>query len=333
MEPGKKIIDQDIARITARIDKNEFCSSSVFVAGGTGLIGRTLVPVFKALGAKVILLVRSEDQARKLFGNDCVYYVGTIQDIPKIDEDIDYIVHTANPTSSFFFVHNPVETMQIAIQGTKNILELAKNKQVRSMVYLSSMEVYGYPQKGHSVKENEVSGFDTRMSRNSYPISKLTCEMMCAAYVHEYSVPAKVIRLTQTFGAGVKYDDGRVFGELMRCAIEKKDIVLHTTGETERCYLYTADAVAAILVVLADGTNRDVYNAANPETYCSIRQMAELVAKIGQISVQYEIDDIQRGYASTLYSMLDTSKLSRLGWKPETGLREMFERMIASQND
>ena len=328
-----KVIDQDIARVSTLFNSDEFASQIVFITGGTGLIGKTLVPVFQTLGARVILLVRSIEKARTLFGDSCSYYKGAVEELPYIAEDIDYIVHMASPTSSRFFVSNPVETIETATQGTKNILELAKAKHVKGIVYLSSMEVYGYPPKGHVIRENEVSGFDTRVPRNCYPLSKLLCEMMCCAYASEYDVPAKVIRLTQTFGPGVEYNDGRIFGELMRCAIEGKNIVLHTAGETERCYLYTADAAAAILTVLINGSNGDVYNAANTKSYCSIREMAELVAEIGNITVEYEIDTVQRGYANTLYSNLDTTKLSQLGWKPEVGLKEIFERMIASQGE
>jgi len=328
-----KIIEKDIESVVSSFDPDILSGKTVFITGGTGLIGKTLVPVLTGLGAKVLLLVRSEEKAKGLFGETCAYYVGTVETIPAIDRDVDYVIHMASPTSSQFFVNHPVETMTTAIQGTKNILELARQKNVSGLVYLSSMEIYGYPKKGHMITEDEVSGFDTRIPRNSYPLSKLTCEMMCSAYASEYGVPAKVARLTQTFGPGVEYNDGRIFAEMMRCVIEKRDIVLHTTGETERCYLYTADAASAVLTVLLKGESREVYNVANECTYCSIREMAELVAKLGSIKVQYEIDTVQRGYAGTLYSKLDTKKIRNLGWKPKVGIREIFERMIFSQRE
>ena len=59
----------------------------------------------------------------------------------------------------------------------------------------------------------------------------------------------------------------------------KKDIVLLTDGKSKRCYLYTMDAVSAILTVLLKGEAGQAYNAANPETYCSVKEMAEMVAK------------------------------------------------------
>jgi nucleoside-diphosphate-sugar epimerase len=79
-------------------------------------------------------------------------------------------------------------------------------------------------------------------------------------------VPAVILRATQTFGPGVKYEDGRVFAEFMRCAVEKRNIVLKSDGSTERCYLYTADAVSAILVALLKGEPGQAYTVANKDT-------------------------------------------------------------------
>ena len=76
-------------------------------------------------------------------------------------------------------------------------------------------------------------------------------------------MPTRIVRLTQTFGTGVSYNDGRVFAEFARCVIEQRDIILKTKGETKRSYLYTADAVTAILTVLLNGETGAAYNAAN----------------------------------------------------------------------
>ena len=160
------------------------------------------------------------------------------------------------------------------------------------------------------------------------------CETLCAAYACQFQVPAKVIRLTQTLGPGVQYNDGRVFADFSRCAIENRDIVLHTKGETKRSYLYTLDAASAILTVLTKGKSAEAYNAANEDTYCSIYEMAQLVAqKIaqGKIQVKVEETDISSfGYAKTLHMNLDTTKLKELGWQAKTNLSEMFSKTIES---
>ena len=197
------------------------------------------------------------------------------------------------------------------------------------------MEVYGNPQKGEIISENYISGFDPTITRNCYPMSKKLCESLCQAYYSEYNVPTKVLRLTQTFGPGVEYNDGRIFAEFMRCVVEKRDIVLKTKGETERCYLYTSDAVSAILTVLLSDKNGECYTVANPQTYCSIAEMAELITtKLGkgQIKVVYDIaEDITKlGYANTLYMNLTIDKLKSLGWTPKTDLITMFKNMIGT---
>ena len=118
----------------------------------------------------------------------------------------------------------------------------------------------------------------------------------------------------------------------MRCVIENHDIVLKTNGETERCYLYIADAVSAILTIMLSGGNGESYNAANTETYCSISEMAKLVTdKVAKnaIKVTYQLENIQKlGYANTLYMKLNTDKLKSLGWIPTTNLVAMFINMI-----
>ena len=293
-----------------------------FITGATGLIGKSVAAYLLQNGAGVLALTRHPVE-------NLNYILGTVEDLPEIPENIDYIIHGASATASSYFVEHPVETIQTAVFGTQNVLELAREKRVKGLVYLSSMEVYGYPQKGHKVTENEVAGFDPTNPRNCYPISKQLCESMCCAYAREYGVPARIVRLTQTFGPEMKKEDRRLFAEMMRCAIEKRDIVLHTKGETEHAYLYTEDATRAILTVLFRGLAGEAYSAADPDSYCSIAQLAETVARMYGIHVRYELGDVQKlGYANTKYMDLDVSKLESLGWKAETGLKEAIEKTI-----
>ena len=310
----------------------ELIGKKVYITGATGLIGSNLVnELLKIKGIDIILQVRNKEKAKRMFGERVKYEVCELLDTPKYEGRVDYIAHCANPTSSQFFVNNPVETINLAVNGTIKILEFAKEKNDDGFVFLSTMEVYGYPERGHKVKENEGGSFDTSVVRNCYPLSKQTCESLCAAYASEYGVPTRVLRLTQTFGPGVDYNDGRVFAEFARCAIEKKDIVLKTKGETEREYLYTLDAVSAILTVLLDGKDGEAYTAANEDTFCSVYEMAKMVADMSGINVLIKEQDITKlGYANTLHMDLDTSKLKALGWKPNFGLKEMFLNLLKS---
>lgn len=316
---------------------------TILITGATGLIGRTLVyglnraNKLHGLNLKVLALVRDEERAQARFKDILsdgmlTFVTGNVEKMPAISDSIDYIVHGASQTASREFVNHPVETLQTTLNGTMNLLQLAKEKAVKGFVYLSSMEVYGYPAKGHKVHENEIGRFEPQNMRNSYPIGKIASENLCCGYAKEYGIPAMSLRLTQTFGAGVNYNDTRVFAYFARCVKEKTDIVLKTQGETERCYLYTTDAATAILAVLLNGKAGEIYNAADENTYCSIAEMAEQVAKSGGIKVVYDIQDtVANGFPDTLYMDLDTSKLQKLGWRPFGGGRrliDMYKRMI-----
>lgn len=314
---------------------------TILITGATGLLGQNFVSaVLEAnrqmnCAIKLILLVRNKEKADNLFG-DCpeiTYVVNDIQQKVQIAEKIDYMIHAASQTSSRLFVDAPVETIMTAVMGTKNMLDLAVEKSVKDFIYLSTMEVYGNPTTEEKIAEEHGTNLDVMKARSCYPESKRMCENLCVSYMKEHGVPVKIIRLTQTFGPGVMYDDGRVFAEFARCAIEKRNIVLKTKGETKRNYLYTADAVSAIFTVLLNGASGEAYNAANEETYCSIYEMAQMVANMcgkEQISVEIEEhDSVEKlGYAPTLKMNLDTSKLRAIGWNPKTNLEEMFKMLI-----
>lgn len=319
---------------------------TVLVTGATGLIGYNLVSgliyadIRIKLDLKIIALVRDIDKAEKKYveqlkDSEALTFVsGEVEQLPDIQDKVDFIVHGASPTASTYFIEHPVETIKTAVVGTMNMLELARSNKVQGFVYLSSMEVYGAPKTEDVLMEEDLGYLNPLNVRNCYPESKRQCEALCAAYASEYSVPAMNIRLAQTFGPGVNMHNGRVFAEFARCAFEKKDIVLLTDGSSKRCYLYTMDAVSAILTILLKGETGRAYNAANPETYCSVREMAEMV------SHEFANDDIivkfsknseeHKKFPPSHFYNLDIKAISELGWKPTLELRNMYFRMMES---
>lgn len=311
---------------------------TLLITGATGLIGKAVARAVLAHStAKIIALVRSESRARGIFAeadNARLRYIECdVAELKPVDSGVDYIIHGASNTQSGAFVNSPVEVIKTAVDGTTAVLEFAKVNAVSSVVFLSTMEVYGAPIDGLPVFESSPCWLDPAKARSSYPESKRLCESLCAAYAAEYGVHAKTVRLTQTFGEGVDYADKRLFAELARCAIEGKNIELATGGETERSYLYIDDAVSAILTVLLDGADGEAYNAANPDTYCSVYDMAQTVARDiagGKIKVITNVGGGDaRGFAPPLKMNLNVQKLIGLGWSPRVGLNEAFVRLIA----
>lgn len=337
-----RILQEDIEILAEKYDWQKLQHSSVLITGATGLIGQQLVFLLlylnekKNAGIRIFVLVRNEQKAKILFGNaEISFVVSDIRQPFEIAGEIDYIIHGASITQSRSFVDNPVETIDTAYIGTRNILEFARQKRVKSVVYLSSMEIFGItcPQLTE-VKESDYGYIDILNPRSSYSESKRLCECLCACYSAEFDVPVKIARLTQTLGAGIDYSDTRVAAYFARCVIEQKDIVLHTGGKPRRPCLYTRDAISGILTVLFAGGNGEAYTVANKTTAVSIREIAELIATQiaeNKIAVKFDITN-PKEYASNqeLNLSLNTDKLESLGWQAEVGLEEAYRRMIKS---
>lgn len=341
------VLEEDIIKAAdSNIPLDQLDNHTVLITGATGLIGSQLVKLLlycnehKKMNIRILAPVRDVQKAGRVLGDlvrssQIEIFQHNILSEFNIAEPVDYIIHGASMTSSKAFVEYPVETIKTAVIGSMNLLELAKLKMVKGFVYLSSLEIYGVP--GHEkteINETDYGYIDPMNVRSSYSESKRMVECMCVSYGSEYGIPVKIARLSQTFGAGVEYNDSRVFAQFARCVIERKNIVLHTKGDTIRNYCYTRDAIRALIYILVRGKAGEAYNVANESTTISIRDMAQLL--INQypdcgIELMYEIDEEQKhGYNPTVKIKLDTNKLQALGWKAEVTLSEMFDRMIQS---
>ena len=333
-----KIVKEDVSVFAKDFAlSGQLTKSTFLVTGATGLIGSSLIRCLLALDEqiKIYAPVRNLKKAEALFDEwqkECIQFIEC--DLVEYDygllEKIDYIVHCAAPTSSKFFVEHPVETSEIIVDGTKKMLQLARQKQVKGMVYLSSLEVYGELHDDSCPIKEDFQGYLDPMSvRSSYPMAKRATENLCCLYSSEYEVPVKIARLTQTTGAGIAKDDSRIIAQFARLAAQGRDIVLHTTGESARPYCYVTDSVSALLYVLLKGTSGECYNVANESTYISARDMAEYIHEHINPNSQVRIELADNmGYAPPTKLRLDTKKLKDLGWQPRYGLKEIYERLI-----
>ncbi|MCD7746695.1 MAG: NAD-dependent epimerase/dehydratase family protein [Lachnospiraceae bacterium] len=150
-----RILQEDLERVAASdlIDWEQLRGKRVLVTGATGLIGsllaRSLVcaSVERSLNIRVAALVRSPEKGKAMLGafleDGLELVAGDILSPLAVEGPVDYILHGASVTASKDFVDHPSETILTALKGTEHVLELAREKQVKSMVYLSSMEVYG----------------------------------------------------------------------------------------------------------------------------------------------------------------------------------------------
>lgn len=338
----------DLIDLTRRdLPLKDLQDKTVLISGATGLIGSNLIRTFlylnfyKKANIKIIGLIRSMDKAENIFGEDYKnenLIFKKVDLLKKIDikEEVDFIFHAASVTQSKLFVTKPVDTLKLTIDGTRNMLDLGKEKQVEAFVYLSSMEVYGSIDRDKNlVKEDDLGYIDILNVRSSYSEGKRIAELLCISYMHQYGVNVKIGRLAQTFGAGISLDENRVFAQFANSLINKEDIVLHTKGKSFGNYCYITDVIAGLITILISGKKGEAYNISNEESNMMIKDMAKLVANdIGKGSIELVFDipesDLKYGYAPTTKMKLSSEKLRSLGWEPKVSLKETYIRMIGS---
>ena len=332
--------------LTREFPFKRIANKTFFVTGATGLVGSVFIKALLYfnlrcnLNIKIIALIRNPQKAKDVFGpsvmDDNLSFIVCELGKEKISYEgkIDYIIHGAAVTASKQMVSDPVGTILLALNGTTQILELARNSRASAMVYLSSMEIYGQPfHNKERTAENDLGWIDLSNIRACYPESKRMCECLCTAYARQYDLKIMSARLAQTFGAGILPSENRVFAQFAKSGLKSENIILHTSGNSEGNYVYTTDAVLGILILLLKGKSGEAYNISNENSHITIANMAKLVAhKVfkDQIRVSFDIpEDVSKlGYAPDVRMWLDNGKAKKLGWTPSVGLIEAYRRMI-----
>lgn len=332
-----KLEMQEISKYTKLFNfQNEIKNKTFLVTGSKGIVGSGIIKWLlyenqvNNTNVHVIASTRNvENIPSYIEKNDNIEFCTFGCELEKcINKEIDYIIHSAAPTSNKVFMLQPVETLSVIIDGTRTMLELAKRKNA-SMIYLSSEEAYGTPNIETPINESYVGAVDSLSIRSCYSLGKKTAELLCKSYNLEYGVNVKIIRPTVILGLWQEYDSVKVEAEILRCIIENKNLFMKSDGSTQKCVIYSMDAISAVLTVLIKGKAGEAYNATNPETFCSVKDRAYRMFKEfnPNITIEFAKQDfsVTQGYLPKRSLQENIAKISKLGWKYYANLSYIYQ--------
>ena len=338
------LYEKDIERV---INNNncleELGNKSIMITGANGLIASSIIDVLNCLNQnynfniKIIGLMRNANKVLKRFNNYKNFEIleQNVNDKIIYNNKIDYIIHAASNAHPKAFVENPVETMKANFIGMDNILEFAINNNCKRVEYISSGEVYGQGDENIESFSEEYKGkFDSSNFRNCYPISKLAAENLCISYNKQFGIDVVIARLCHCYGPSQKDEDSRVSAQFIKNVLNNKDIIMKSDGKQIRSYCYSLDCAMGVLTILLKGKIGNIYNVANNNSVVSIKEMAEIIANIANKKVIFEIPtDVEKSsFNPVTKSVLDGSKLEKIGWRPCFSFKEGIEETIRIMN-
>lgn len=317
-------------------------NKKILVTGAGGLIGSTIIDFLihlnqsKNFQIKIYMGARSKSKLEERFGTYFYYnnvtFVQYDAIIPiNLKQNIDYIIHAASPANPKLYLEKPVETMLANFIGTKHVLDYAKDNQVSKVLYISSSEVYGKKKEKTPYWEDDYGFIDLLNSRACYPSSKRAAETLCISYFKEYSVKSIIVRPGHVYGGAITKEDNRASSQFLKDAAMGKNIIMKSMGLQQRSYCYVCDGVSSIFTVLLNGVPGKAYNISNPDSVCTIKEMAECIAAISKQKILFEtpIENEKSSYNLMDNSSLDSSSLISLGWKGlfdlKTGVKHSLE--------
>ncbi len=251
-------------------------------------------------------------------------------------EKFDFIIHAASIASPIAYRQHPLETIDANVNGTWRMLELAQAQKSRSVLFLSSSEIYGDPDPQHiPTKETYWGNVSSTGPRACYDESKRLGETLCTTFFRQHGTPVKIIRPFNVYGPGQRLNDQRIIPDMMRDAIKGGPLVLLSDGKPTRSFCYLRDFISGCLRLFVFGQNGESYNLGNDEEI-SIRALAELVAAVAgkgkPLEVRFETSkdsDYLRDNPNRRCPDLGKAR-EAVGYKPIVGLREGLQRTLQS---
>ncbi len=304
---------------------------NILVTGGAGFIGSHLCEKLLEQGHRVICVdnffTGSRENIGHLLENDGFEYIEhDIIEPLSIDKKIDQIYNLACPAAPEHYQHNPVRTIKANTIGMINVLGLARKHNAR-LLQASTSEVYGDP-KVHPQTEEYRGNVNPIGPRACYDEGKRCAETLCFDYLRMHDMDVKVIRIFNTYGPRMAFNDGRVVSNFVLQALKNEPLRIDGDGTQTRSFCYVDDLVDGMIKMMA--TEKGVagpVNLGNPDEF-TIKELAEKVIALSDSKAVVEFtkdfredDPMQRRPDITKAKQL-------LDWGPSVSLEDGLKKTI-----
>ena len=298
------------------------------ITGGAGFIGSHLVSKIIDNAEKIIvldnLLTGSKKNINKFLDLSNFQFIShDIQNHYDPEENIDCVIHLASCASPVAYAENPINTLKSGSIGTINSLGIAR-KYNSSFLLASTSEIYGDP-KISPQHEEYWGNVNPVGPRSMYDESKRFAEAATQAYITEYKLNAKIVRIFNTYGPNMKLDDGRVVTNFIVQALKNKDLTVFGKGLQTRSFSYVDDTVNGIMLA-SSYKEPDIFNIGN-DNEITINQLAQTIIDITNTKSKIIYKDLPKD--DPLQRKPDLSKSKELlNYEPVIGLEKGLEKTI-----
>lgn len=284
------LLQSDITEIAERIkdEAQDFAGKTVLLTGGRGFLGRYFMAVFEELNAKHLAepvtlvaldnLITAGKEGAEIPEAKHVRFVNhdVIQPF-EWEGPLDYVIHAAGIASPFYYRAYPLETLQVAITGSRHMLELAEAHDAR-FAFFSSSEIYGDPDPKHVPTQESYRGHvSCQGPRACYDESKRVGETLCYIFHTKNGTATNTIRPFNVYGPGMQETDYRVLPNFANRIKAGLPLNVYGSGDQTRTFCYITDAMVGFLQVILKGVPGEAYNIGNPKPEIS---MVDLVHRI-----------------------------------------------------
>lgn len=330
-----EIILHDVEENCGHLDRDFFNNKKVLITGSSGLIGTYLFAymvflVRNGINVEVCALTCSPppDHMQELLQDSKI----SVLQIDLADQaqyhrlpEADIIIHSACYAQPMLFMANPVSTLQLNVTATIALLQQLRPQ--GSFMFVSSAEVYcGLTES--FFREESIGTTTPYHPRASYIEGKRAGEAVCNAF-RSQGARAISVRLGDVYGPGTRKHDKRALNSFIEKALLKKEIDLLDSGKAMRVYCYVSDALELMIKIMMSGKEA-VYNVGG-ESYVSIAEVAQLIAKITDSEVVFPTDEIQVAGAPVALR-LDLSRVkAEFGKNEYLALTDGLSKTIAWQ--